>query len=71
MTKLDELIKELCPEGVAYKTLGEIATDVFRGSGITREQGGNKTVLQLKQERELEMERKLEIEHQYSRGRWQ
>lgn len=40
-------------------------------SGITREQGGNKTVLQLKQERELEMERKLEIEHQYSRGRWQ
>lgn len=40
-------------------------------SGITREQGGNKTVFQLKQERELEMERKIEIEHQYSRGRWQ
>ena len=38
MTKLDELIQELCPEGVAYKTLGEIATDVFRGTGITREQ---------------------------------
>lgn len=40
-------------------------------SGITREQGGNKTVLQLKQERELEIERKIEVEHQYSRGRWQ
>lgn len=34
MTKLDEF----CPEGVTYKTLGEIASDVFRGSGITREQ---------------------------------
>ena len=38
MSKLDELIAELCPEGVEYKTLGEIATDVFRGSGIKREQ---------------------------------
>ena len=38
MTVLDELIQELCPEGVAYKTLGEIATDVFRGAGITRDQ---------------------------------
>ena len=25
MSKLDELIKELCPDGVEYKTLGEIA----------------------------------------------
>ena len=38
MTKLEELIQEYCPEGVIYKTLGDIATDVFRGSGITREQ---------------------------------
>lgn len=38
MTVLDELIQELCPEGIAYKTLEEIATDVFRGTGITREQ---------------------------------
>lgn len=38
MRKLEELIQEYCPEGVIYKTLGDIATDVFRGSGITREQ---------------------------------
>ena len=38
MSKLEELIQELCPEGVTYKTLGEIATDIFRGSGITRDQ---------------------------------
>lgn len=38
MSRLDELIQELCPEGVEYKTLGEIATDIFRGSGITRDQ---------------------------------
>lgn len=38
MSRLDELIKELCPDGVEYKTLGEIATDVFRGSGIKRDQ---------------------------------
>ena len=38
MSRLEELIVELCPEGVEYKTLGEIATDVFRGSGIKREQ---------------------------------
>ena len=25
MSKLDELIKELCPNGVEYKELGEIA----------------------------------------------
>ena len=24
MSKLDELIKELCPDGVEYKTLGEV-----------------------------------------------
>ena len=38
MSRLDELIWNLCPEGVEYKTLGEIATDVYRGAGITREQ---------------------------------
>ena len=38
MSRLDELIRNLCPEGVEYKTLGEIATDVYRGAGITREQ---------------------------------
>ena len=38
MSKLDELIAELCPDGVEYKTIGELATDIFRGSGITRDQ---------------------------------
>ena len=38
MSKLDELIKELCPDGVEYKSLGEISTDIYRGSGITRNQ---------------------------------
>ena len=37
MSKLDELINQLCPDGVEYRTLGEIATDIFRGSGIKRE----------------------------------
>ena len=38
MTKLDSLIAELCPGGVEYRTLGEIATEMYRGSGIKREQ---------------------------------
>lgn len=38
MSRLEELIAELCPNGVEYKTLGELATDIFRGSGITRDQ---------------------------------
>lgn len=38
MTKLEQLIKELCPNGVEYKQLGDIATDIFRGAGITRDQ---------------------------------
>ena len=38
MTKLNELINELCPDGVEYKALGDIATDVFRGSGIKRDE---------------------------------
>lgn len=31
------MISELCPDGVEYKTIGEIATDIFRGSGIKRD----------------------------------
>lgn len=38
MTKIEQLIKELCPNGVEYKKLGDIATDIFRGAGITRDQ---------------------------------
>ena len=38
MRRLDELIQELCPDGVEYKTLGEIAVDIYRGAGITRDQ---------------------------------
>lgn len=38
MNRLEKLIQELCSNGVAYKTLGEIATDIYRGSGIKREQ---------------------------------
>ena len=38
MTKIDELIRKLCPDGVEYKTLGEIAVDIYRGAGITRDQ---------------------------------
>ncbi len=37
-SKIDQLIAELCPDGVEYKKLGEIGTDFYRGSGITREQ---------------------------------
>ena len=36
MSSLDERIQEYCPNGVEYKTLGEIAVDVFRGTGIKR-----------------------------------
>ena len=38
MSKLDELINELCPDGVEFKTLQEISTDIFRGSGIKRDE---------------------------------
>jgi hypothetical protein len=38
MSKLDALIKELCPNEVPHKTLGEIVTDMYRGSGIKREE---------------------------------
>ena len=36
--RLTQLLYEFCPDGVEYKTLGEIATDIYRGSGIKREQ---------------------------------
>lgn len=38
MNKLNELIAQLCPDGVEYKTIKEIATDIYRGSGIKRDQ---------------------------------
>lgn len=38
MSRLKELLDELCPDGVEYKKLGDIATGFFRGSGIKREQ---------------------------------
>ena len=38
MSKLEELIAEYCPDGVEYRTLGEIATDIYRGSGIKRDE---------------------------------
>lgn len=38
MTKLEQLIEELCPNGVEYRTLGDIAIDVFRGAGIKRDE---------------------------------
>ncbi|MBR6403659.1 MAG: restriction endonuclease subunit S [Eubacterium sp.] len=36
MSKLDYLIRELCPDGVEYKTIGELATDIYRGTGVKR-----------------------------------
>ena len=38
MSKISDLIAKLCPNGVEYKKLGEIATDIYRGSGILRTQ---------------------------------
>ena len=38
MSKLSEMIATLCPNGVEYKKLGEIATDMYRGCGILRTQ---------------------------------
>lgn len=38
MSRLDDLLEELCPSGVKYKSIGEIATDIYRGTGIKREQ---------------------------------
>ena len=38
MIKLEKLIQQLCPDGVEYKSIGEIAVDIYRGSGIKREE---------------------------------
>ena len=38
MSRLSEMIKDLCPDGVEYKKLGEIATNIFRGAGIKRDE---------------------------------
>lgn len=38
MSRLKALVEELCPSGVEFKTLGEIAIDIYRGSGIKRDQ---------------------------------
>ena len=38
MSRLAELIQELCPNCVEYKTIKDIATDIYRGSGIKRDQ---------------------------------
>ena len=38
MSKLDKLIAEFCPNGVEYKTIDEIAVDIYRGCGIKRDQ---------------------------------
>ena len=43
MTKLEQLINELCPNGVEYKTLGELGTFMGGLSGKKKEdfQDGN------------------------------
>ena len=38
MSKLDELIAKFCPDGVEYKTIDEIAVDIYRGAGIKKDQ---------------------------------
>ena len=38
MNKFDELIHRLCPDGVEHKALREIAVDIYRGSGIKRDE---------------------------------
>ena len=35
MTKLEQLIEQLCPDGVEYKSLGEIAT-ISRGGSFQK-----------------------------------
>ena len=38
MSKLGELVSYYCPNGVEYRCLGDIAIDIYRGSGIRRDQ---------------------------------
>ncbi len=40
MSKLDELIAELCPDGVEYVRLGDIA-NILRGKRLTKSQLSN------------------------------
>ena len=35
MSRIDELIADLCPDGVEFKALGEIA-DLVRGNGMPK-----------------------------------
>ena len=37
MSRLSDLLKELCPNGVDYLELSQIATEMFRGAGIKRD----------------------------------
>lgn len=38
MTKLEQLIEQLCPDVVEYKKIEDIAVDIFRGAGIKRDE---------------------------------
>ena len=38
MNKLQQLINTLCPDGVEYKSIKENAADIYRGSGIKRDE---------------------------------
>lgn len=38
MSKLNELISELCPDGIQYLRIKDIAVAMFRGSGIKRDE---------------------------------
>ena len=38
MSRFEQLVKKFCPNGVEYKKLSDIAIDIFRGAGITRDQ---------------------------------
>lgn len=35
MSRLEELVKKLCPQGVEYKRLGDIA-EIVRGNGLQK-----------------------------------
>jgi len=38
MFSLSDVINKYCTNGVPYKSISEIAVDIYRGSGITRNQ---------------------------------
>ena len=50
MSKLDELLRELCPEGVEYKTLGEIGKFYGGLTGKSKKdfEGGNEVFITYK-----------------------